>query len=519
MPMAGNTRDGYGEAAPSRAAQWRNRGWLGVLGALSLLVSACGDDRPVCLPPVPEETSATRPAEAGPTPGPVHLYLDGSGSMLGFVADSSPSAYRDVLNALPGSLRHASKEMDVFRFAAGIERRIYSDRLAAEILNASFYRSEARSGAGGIGVAASATHLHDVLRKAAAQPNVTSAIVTDLFLSADEVHGSESGPLRQALADILHNGMSVALIGIQAPFTGRIFDLATTPGWIQLTKGLRPFYILLIGTDARVRTLYETLQAEVLGAPLVGSHHLSVFSAHSLPTSGWARRVMLNAGAAEAVLLGKPAASGTATQISVGGRAGGASVTLERQDADSGWFANQVVAPDIERASVKSTLHFYTNDRHGCENGWVEDDERPGMVRLTQGNADRLLFEILEEPAAALGFRPKVTYVLDAAVTVSTLRAVQDAKRWIQGWSYDASQEKGLLDRVAQREKRLRGGRQSPKVGKGSAEAGKSDVSDDGPILFPTLNLASLGDLMMRIIKEKHSPESIHAFRLVFNME
>lgn len=449
-------------------------------------------------------------------PGPVHLYLDGSGSMLGFVADNSPSAYREVLNALPASLSHAAREMEVFRFAAGIEKRSFAGRLAAEILDASFYRSGT---AGGGGVAANSTHLHEVLRRAAAHPNVTSAIVSDLFLSADEIHGGESAPLRQALADILHNGMSVALIGIQAPFSGKIFDLATIPGSIQMTKGLRPFYVLLVGPDARVRALYRALQTEVLGAPLIGTHRLAVFSARALPTSGWSRRVALSQGAVETVLLQKSAASANTLQVSVGQRAGGAQVTLDRDADDDAWFANQALGPDIQRGAVKSTVQFFTKDRHGCENGWVEDDERPGLVRMAQGQADRLTFDVFAEPAGGFGFRPQVIYVLDTAVTVPALRAAPGAIRWIEEWSYGTAQEKALVDRVAQREKRMQSIQQPSKVAKAAAETRKPDAPEDSSLLFPTLNLAPLADLMVLIVKEKYVPERVHAFRLVFNVE
>lgn len=488
---------------------------LAGLASIGLLLTACEKPLPACLPPDPPEAAATRPTETS-APGPVHLYLDGSGSMLGFVADNSPSAYREVLNTLPASLGHAASEMEVFRFAAGIEKRSYPGRLAAEILDSSFYRSGT---AGGTGVTANSTHLHEVLRRAAANPNVTSAIVSDLFLSADEVHGGESAPLRRALADILHNGMSVALIGVQAPFSGRIFDLATIPGSIQMTKGLRPFYVLLVGPDARVRALYRALRAEVLGAPLIGTHRLAVFSARALPTSGWNQRVTLSQGAVEAALLQKPAASARALQVSVGQRAGGAQVTLDREADDGAWFANQALGPDVQRGAVKSTVQFFTQDRHGCENGWVEDDDRPGLVRMAQGQADRLTFDIFAEPAGGFGFRPQVTYVLDTVVTIPALRAAPEPIRWIEEWSYGTAQEKALVDRVAQRERRLQSIQQPPRVARAAAETRQPDAPEEGPLLFPTLNLAPLADLMVRIVMGKYVPERVHAFRLVFNME
>lgn len=441
--------------------------------------------------------------------------------MRGFVGNAGPSPYREVAHAMLGSLRRSASEFEVFRFATGIEKRAYSDQLAADILDASFYSSAAAQGANARPASASETRLHDVLRQAAALPAVTTAIVTDLFLSAAELHGGENSPLRQALADILHKkGMSIALVGIQAPFTGRIYDLATTRESIKFTNGQRPFYILLIGGDAQVRALYATLQTEVLGTPVMGPHHSTFFSTRALPANGWVPRLELNAGTREATLLAKPAASEAPFQVVVGRRSEGANVTLERQDGDTAWFAGQAVVPDVRRATLKSIIHFYTTGRHGCENGWVEDDERPGLVELGQAQPDRLSFTVLREPAATFGFRPKVAYVLDTAVTFPSLLAAPEARQWIKDWSYNATQEGALLKRVAQREeqreRQQQAQRQSTKPGK---EAPKAETSGSEPILFPTLNLESLGDLMVRLIKDQHSPERIRAFRLVYNME
>lgn len=513
MPTGEHSLSDDEDAVPGRTVRWWAIARSAVLGALTLLLSACGDDRPSCLPPVSPDRPITPPIDAPPRPGPVRLYLDGSGSMRGFVGNTGPSPYREVAHAMLGSLRRSASEFEVFRFAAGIERRDYSDRLAADILDASFYSSKPALGANPKQIPAGETHLHDVLKQAAAQPTVTTVVVTDLFLSAAEVHGGENSPLRQALADILHKGMSIALVGIQAPFTGRIYDLATTRESIKFTNGQRPFYILLIGNDAQVRTLYATLQAEVLGTPVMGPHHSTFFSPRALPASGWVPRLELNTGTREATLLAKSAASEAPFQIAVGRRGGGASIALERQDGDSAWFAGQAVVPDVRRATLKNILHFYTTGRHGCENGWVEDDERPGLVELGQVQPDRLSFNVMREPAATFGFRPKVAYVLDTTVTFPSLHAAPEARQWIKDWSYDATHEAALLKRVAQREE------QREKQQQVQRPSAKAEPPSSEPILFPTLNLESLGDLMVQITKDQHSSERIHAFRLVYNME
>ncbi|CBS86080.1 hypothetical protein [Azospirillum lipoferum] len=449
--------------------------------------------------------------------GPVHLYLDGSGSMRGFVTVRGESPYLEALRFLPQSLARSAIGMQVFRFATGIEPRPHSGKLEAEILSDGFYRTQA--GGSNTQVSAGATHLHEVLRRAASESDTTSVIVSDLFLSAAEVHGGDSGPLRKTLADILHKDLTVAIIGVQAPFNGRVFDLATTPSGVQLTNGFRPFYVLLVGPDARVRSMYDTLRSEVLEGMPAGSHHLAVYSRRPLPKRGWVQRIDLRDGAATASLLSKDVPHTAVEQIAIGRRAGGAEVTLEQEDTKTGWDAAQAAVPDITQASAKSTLHFFGDGRHGCENGWVEDDDHPGLLRLTQGKTDRLSFDVFPQPAATYGLRPKVPYTLDAAVMIPALQPAPPVRHWIQEWGYDASQEKALLDRLAQREKKLTT-RLPAKGSKAAPEPEKVEAAESADrFLFPTLNLLSLNDLMVRIIRDNYSAERIHAFRIAFKLD
>ncbi|RIW01164.1 hypothetical protein D2T81_19130 [Azospirillum brasilense] len=439
----------------------------------------------------------------------MQLFVDGSGSMAGYLTNRPPSTYRDVLNLLPGSLRNAATTVKVRRFAAVVERpQDLSDRFAADILEPDFYRTRDNGN----------THLHDVLREAATQPDVTSIIVTDLVLSARELQPGDAGPLRKALSDVLHAGSTIALVGVESSFSGRLYDLATVAGPVPFSDGNRPFYLLLIGPDARVRFLYATLRTEVLDGLPQGSHHLAVFASRPVPKGDWGRSVELSGGAAEARLLGR-SVTGEVTQVRIGRDRGSVEMMMRAPDDSQAWLSGQVLAPDPHRALVRSKVYFHTGDGQSCEAGWLADDEKPNLVRPVEGKADRLTFKLFDNAPVSYGFRPRTTYALDAVATVPILRSVLDETHWVRRWSYDAAQERNLLQLIQDRENERNAHRnvRQPRTQPGGQSAEQTYTVH--PLMFPTLNLASLSDLMIRVIKEKHEGERVHAFRLVFTVD
>ncbi|CAO3379034.1 hypothetical protein [Azospirillum argentinense] len=429
--------------------------------------------------------------------------------MAGYLTNRSTSAYRDVLNLLPGSLRNAATAVKVRRFAAVVERpQDLSDRFAADILQPDFYRTSNNGN----------THLHDVLREAATQPDVTSIIVTDLVLSARELQPGDAGPLRKALSDILHAGSTIALVGVESSFSGRLYDLATVATPVPFSDGNRPFYLLLIGPDARVRSLYGTLRAEVLDGLPPGSHHLAVYANRLAPKGDWGRSVELSGGAAEARLLGR-SVTGEVTQIRIGRDRGGVEVMLKAPDDSQAWLSGQVLVPDPHRTRVHSKVYFHTGDGQSCEAGWSTDDDKPNLVRPIEGKADRLTFKLFDDAPVSYGFRPRTTYALDAVATVPILRSVLDDTHWVRRWSYDAAQEENLLQLIRDRENERNAHRNDRRARTQPGGQSAEQTYRIYPLMFPTLNLASLSDLMIRVIREKHEEERVHAFRLVFTVD
>lgn len=480
------------------------------IGTLCLLVASCdGTSPPDCLPPLPPEARTAQTANAATSAGAVQLFVDGSGSMAGYLTNRPTSAYHDVLGLLPGSLRSAATEVKVRRFAAVVERpQDLSDRFAADILEPDFYKSKDNAN----------TRLHDVLREAAAQPDVTSVIVTDLVLSAREVEAGDAGPLRKALADILHAGSTIALVGIESSFSGKLYDLATVPGAVPFSNGKRPVYLLLIGPDARVRSLYGTLRTEVLDGLPQGSHHLAVYSNRPVPKGDWGRSIQLSGGAAEARLLGR-SVTDKVTQIRIGRDQVGVEVTLTAAEDSRTWLSGQVLVPNPNHTPVRSNVYFHTGNGHGCEAGWFKDDEQPDLVRPIEAKADRLTFKLFANSPISYGFRPGMTYALDAVATMPLLRSALDERHWVRQWSYDAAQEKTLLKLIQDREDKRNAHRRDKRPKPQPDGQALEQPYEPPPLMFPTLNLASLSDLMVRMIREKHEEERVHAFRLVFTVD
>src|SRR5688500_14319195 len=112
MLVGSSAKMQFNRAAESRSTapplQRRTTTRLIALVGLSLLVAGCGDDHPACMPSLHSGAAQQLPLKPEVQSGPVRLFVDGSGSMLGFITDDPNSSYREAIRFLPSILQRES---------------------------------------------------------------------------------------------------------------------------------------------------------------------------------------------------------------------------------------------------------------------------------------------------------------------------------------------------------------------------------------------------------------------------
>jgi hypothetical protein len=233
----------------------------------------------------PHETPATAPDV------PIQVYVDGSGSMLGyFHSTAATNYYRTVLQELEGNLRlfrvvnNVPGQDAYFRFGAKVHP-VADPRLAGE---ASFYArhcperpKEERDcdiDTSDIGLA-----VDDALK--AGQQGGMGLVFTDLYFSSTEV-ASGDVEIATPLATAVDAGLAVGILGFKTPFQGRIFDLPGYPrGFLHEPQSSykklptsRPVFLIMIGSRQRIVELKKQLDT-LLAEPSPAESHFALYSA------------------------------------------------------------------------------------------------------------------------------------------------------------------------------------------------------------------------------------------------
>jgi len=241
-----------------------------VLVALALGSPVCAASAPPpprsCLPP-----GLPQPAPA-PRQLPIDVYFDGSQSMSGF-AEPGPSAVRplgDLLRLL------ADQGAPVRYHAFGKAIADLTPARAALYDRPQVYNCKACDN--------QESWIDDVLRAVARAPaDRLSIVVTDLWLDNHAFHGSLQvafgGPLAKLIVPAPGAAAvpALAVLGIRAPYRGRIYDLPG--GGSPRFDGERPLFVLIAGPEREVAALRAMLRDS--HSPAFNADHLreAVFTA------------------------------------------------------------------------------------------------------------------------------------------------------------------------------------------------------------------------------------------------
>lgn len=225
---------------------------LGV-ALVGLLMSGCWWDSrgepPPCTPPDLNANITSEPSSVGQSHvsdvlwSELRVYLDGSGSMQGFVKPTSYGAahFSDFLvnlPQLPGGQPGAARTL--FRVGPVLYKSSnLAEELGVSALAPAYYT----------GPKAQDGDLSAAFKDAFSLPADGVAIfISDLFFSGSELTQNSPNAVIPLLGNFLAQGKAVAIYGIENSFLGMIYDLPSAPPMKSgqlLHNGRRPFFVIV----------------------------------------------------------------------------------------------------------------------------------------------------------------------------------------------------------------------------------------------------------------------------------
>ena len=476
-------------------SRWRS-GWRTACGLLAAawlpgVLAGCEGRPAPCLPPEAQALVASPPAAAGADVGPVDVYVDGSGSMAGFIRGATPGdrPLQDLVARLPwiagGLQRPAAFTLfgrDLHPLPAGREDLLASDAPYA-----------CRTG-GALACDNQETRLDKVLAAIKAQPaGHLAVVVTDLWLTGQDLSAGPAA-LSGPLSDMLASGRAIGVAGVRAPYAGPVYDIPNAPPFGGATS--HPLFVLLVGPVERVAAFHERLGR--LGGGFSAPDGArgggwSLFTLHPLaPRAAGARPLTVTPGAALAEAPVLPPRAGLDVQqlvlrrgaalrsLARGGDAGEADYTAHpAAEARPGAVWSGALAPVVRLWRARSPAAV-------CHAGAWTDVGRLPTGWSMQGAAPRFRLRPAE---AAAHLPPGGVYLLAAGLERPRLETPNPADRWMRDWSFDASSAPAVLARR--------------------------------PAFFPTLNLGETADLLEEALDQASSraPASAGGFAAVVRVD
>ncbi len=465
---------------------WRRACGLLALAAASGLAAGCDGPSAPCLPPEAALLASPPAATTSADVGPVDVYVDGSGSMAGFIrgATAVDRPLQDLVARLPwiagGLQRPAAYTLfgrDLHPLPAGREDLLASD--APYACHAPALPCDNQE-----------TRLDRVLARIKAQPaDHLAVVVTDLFLTGQDLSAGPAA-LSGPLSDMLASGRAIGVVGVRAPYAGPVYDIPNAPPFAGATS--HPLFVVLVGPVERVVAFHERLGR--LGGGFSGrGGGWSLFTLHPLaPKTAGARPLAVTPGAALAEAPVLPPRAGLDVQqlvlrrgaalrsLARGGEAGEAAFTAHPADeARPGAVWSGALEPVVRLWRARSAAAV-------CHKGaWTAVGRLPTGWSV-DGPAPRF---VLRPAEAAAHLPPGGVYLLAASLERPRLETPNPADRWMRDWSFDASSAPAVLARR--------------------------------PAFFPTLNLGETADLLEEALDQASSraPASAGGFAAVVRVD
>jgi hypothetical protein len=179
------------------------------------------------------------------------VYVDRSGSMLGYIKGGTnlERPLQDLISNIPNVLNLANMDTKVRSFGTRISDELPSG--GAELINGNEFTCDLEDRGG---CDNSETRLDKVLDQVSSRKDDLAIIVSDLWFTSSEIQSTGISALQPALTNLLLNDKVIAVYGIDAPFSGKIFDLprAGTGMLSAPYTGRHPLYMMVVGSKRAV---------------------------------------------------------------------------------------------------------------------------------------------------------------------------------------------------------------------------------------------------------------------------
>ena len=398
--------------------------------ALSLML-ASGPANAACLP--------AGAFDSGPATvsGPMHVYWDGSLSMLGYV-DGQNTTVRPLGDAqilLHDFAQTHNLRQDWSKFGAQIVPVRDPGVLAAK---------DSFTCGGRRGCDNRQSRMDSVLSAmAASDPSSLNVMVTDLWLDDASFTGSPQVALGGPLSTLLRQGRSIGLVGVRAPYEGPVYDLPSKARYTGASE--RPLFVLLVGPRVLVTGAYAALARA--GSPSFTPErtHFSLFS--PAPAQSWlgAAAGLHASGAAALPTTVLPAdAVGGLPQYRFRMAAAKAGGAISAHVDGAGRVLQGAVWSGPLTAATKVYL---LDDEHGLERcsatAWRAFPALRGAWKQTSGSASAADFTF--DARTAAGIVPGRDYLVVATLGAKAVARPNPADAWIRDWGFSPDEEAGYV--------------------------------------------------------------------------
>lgn len=434
--------------------------------AAALLTAACGGEAALpeggvaaCFPEaarpwVPVATVPTDGPEAGgPARSGAVVYIDGSGSMAGYVSGrlAGEGPMLAVLETLPGAVGGSAGPVRYVQFGKRL-RPLTAEGIDALPRSGTY----ACGGAAGCDNDESALNLvfADVAKSA---PGQMAVILSDLWLMNSDLAVSGPASLSTPLRDIIASGRSVAIYGFVSPYVGSVVDMPRSPRPIPVNA--RPLYLVVVGPADRLAAFDDQLRngpEELTRLFAQGKVRRSVFGPN--PFAEIASETPFGKGFANTAF-----SRGAGLRVMDGLRI--EQITLSRGDAAKAKSRAAAIGPEAEAALAavwEGPVHLADDavwqgdlETHvqtwpleksldGCpDDAWGAPVPIDGTVSAVVGThpwSRRLAFE----PVGLAGALGDGVHLIVGEVVRPQLARPNPDTAWMRQWSFDATDEDQL---------------------------------------------------------------------------
>ncbi len=397
-------------------------------GAGALAVSAGA----ACLPagafdPVP-----------GTASGPMHVYWDGSLSMVGYI-DGSTASVRPLGDAqilLQQFAMTKGLRQDWSRFGGQIAQARDPGVLATK---ASYMCQGQRS------CDNKQSRIDSVLAAMAASDRTSlNVMVTDLWLSDDSFVGSPQVALGGPLRTLLGQGRSIGLVGVRAPYAGPVYDLPSKSRYLGASE--RPVFILLVGPRAMVMGAYAALAKA--GSPSFTPERVRFSLFSPAPAQSWLGGASgLHASGVAALpttVLPADVVGGLPQyRIRMGEAAKSGGAVTTHVDSASRALPGAVWSGPLTAATKVFLLGSESDARRCAANAWTSYPALRSAWRQTQGSASAADFTF--DSRSASGLVADHDYLVVGTLGTKSVARPNPADAWIRDWGFTPDEEKAYV--------------------------------------------------------------------------